>query len=516
MKIGIDVGGTNTDSVLIDGKKVVASVKATTSKDVLQGITNSLQKLFTQASSEDVELVMLGTTHFANALVERKGLSETAVIRFGYPYGNALPPFVNFPEQLKAQIKGPVYMMPGGHEFDGSHISPYDEKQVYEVAKKLQNDNIKAVAISSPFSPVNNEIEQRTADILKAEIPDLAVTISSDIGSVGLLERENAAILNSSLLLTAERIVSALRRSLNEIGLTCPFYLTQNDGTLMNVDYVQRFPVLTISSGPTNSMRGASFLSNTNNALVIDVGGTTTDVGVLINGFPRPAANITEIAGVRTNFRMPDVFSLGLGGGTNVRFNDQHLPIIGPKSSGSQIHKDAYIFGGRTLTMTDIVVAAGYQQIGDARNVPLTKNAAHDILQHARDMLSVTLDKMKPSREEIPAILVGGGAIIFNDITEGVSEVIRPEHASVANAIGAAISQIGGEVDQVISLENLSRAEAVEQVKEQAIEQAIHAGAEPRSVEIVEFSETPLAYLPGNASRFSVKAVGNLKEGQIQ
>ena len=91
-------------------------------------------------------------------------------------------------------------------------------------------------------------------------------------------------------------------------------YLSQNDGTLMTMEHARRYPILTIACGPTNSIRGASYLSRRDDAIVIDVGGTTTDLGVLSHGFPRESGVAVTIGGVRTNFRMPDLVSVGLGG----------------------------------------------------------------------------------------------------------------------------------------------------------------------------------------------------------
>src|SRR5205823_9911305 len=141
-------------------------------------------------------------------------------------------------------------------------------------------------------------------------------TLSSDIGRIGLLERENAAILNACLGQLARETVTAFRQAIADLGITAPLYITQNDGTLMSADYAEQYPVLTFASGPTNSMRGAAFLSGVRDAVVVDVGGTTSDVGVLRHGFPREASTEVEIARVRTNFRMPDIVSFGLGGGS--------------------------------------------------------------------------------------------------------------------------------------------------------------------------------------------------------
>ena len=143
--------------------------------------------------------------------------------------------------------------------------------------------------------------------------------LSHTVGSLGLLERENATILNASLLTVARRVVNGFRDTLVNLGLDVESFLTQNDGTLMTVEEADRYPVLTVGSGPTNSMRGACALAGLSDALVIDVGGTSADIGILINGFPRESTAAVEVGGVRTNFRMPDLISVGLGGGTIVR-----------------------------------------------------------------------------------------------------------------------------------------------------------------------------------------------------
>ena len=165
------------------------------------------------------------------------------------------------------------------------------------------------------------------------------------------------------------RTVEGFKAALNELQIEAPFYISQNDGTLMNADFAADYPVLTFASGPTNSMRGAAFLSQLKDAIVVDVGGTTTDIGVLQHGFPRVAGLAVDIGGVRTNFRMPDTYSIGLGGGTII----QSDPLkVGPQSVGYRLTEEALVFGGNTLTTTDVIVAAGHEAIGDQSHVVAT------------------------------------------------------------------------------------------------------------------------------------------------
>ena len=161
--------------------------------------------------------------------------------------------------------------------------------------------------------------------------------------------------------------------------------------------FVARYPVLTFASGPTNSMRGAALLAGEKNAMVVDIGGTTSDVGMLLNGFPRESAVSVDIGGVRTNFRMPDVLAIGLGGGSRVREDGAR---IGPDSVGFRLTDDALVFGGETLTATDIAVAAGLADVGDGalvRHMP--KEAVETALSRMHEMVDEAVDRMKMSAE---------------------------------------------------------------------------------------------------------------------
>ncbi len=509
MRIGIDVGGTNTDAVVIDGTNVVTAFKTPTSPDVLEGIERAVRGVLREVDPAEVRAVMLGTTHFANALVQGQRLTPVAVLRLGLPSGAALPPLVDWPDELRQVVEGEVFMLHGGHEFDGREIAPLDEAEVRRAARLVRARGLRVAAVSAVFSPVKDDMERRAAAILAEEVPGLEITLSSSIGSVGLLERENAAVLNATLLPLAEEIVGAFGGALRRLGLDCRFFFTQNDGTLMGQDFARRFPVLTISSGPTNSMRGAAYLSGLKDALVVDVGGTTTDVGVLVGGFPRPAARTVEICGVRTNFRMPDVYSFGLGGGSRV---DPEAGSVGPTSVGYRLTEEARVFGGGTLTATDIAVAGGRASIGDRHLVPVEQAKAAELLRAIDQRVAAVVDRMKPSRLPLPVIVVGGGSILIPDAIEGASEVIRPGHFAVANAIGAAIAQVGGEIDRVFDLEGVSREDILSRARAEAVQRAVEAGAAPGTAQIVDVEEVPLAYLPSRASRIRMKSVGDLEE----
>ncbi|MQA02429.1 MAG: hydantoinase/oxoprolinase family protein [Streptosporangiales bacterium] len=515
MRIGIDVGGTNTDAVYMDGNQVVATTKTATTEDVTSGIVAALRELDRSAAVDmsQVKAVMIGTTHFTNALVEARRLAPTAAIRLGLPATAALPPFTDWPEHLVTAMSGRHYLCHGGVEFDGRAISPLDEDEIREVARDLKSGGARSVAISSVFSPVSADDEIRAAEIVQSELPDVMVSLSHEVGRIGLLERENATIINAALRELAPTILDSLAETVRAAGIPGRLYLSQNDGTLMDVDFARRYPVATFASGPTNSMRGAAFLSGLADCAVVDVGGTTADVGILVKNFPREAGTEVNVAGIRTNFRMPDVISIGLGGGSIVR-QDGNALTIGPDSVGYRLQEKALVFGGDTLTTTDVAVAAGLVDVGDRTRVGhLSAELLAETIATATRMASDVVDRMRTSEDPIPVVAVGGGSFLVPDEFDVASQVHRPEHYAVANAIGAAIAQVGGEVDRVFPVEPGQRGEVVAQAKEEARERAVAAGADPSTVDIIDVDEVPIAYLPGNATRIRVKAVGDLVLG---
>lgn len=516
MRLGIDVGGTNTDAVLVQGRHVCASAKRPTTTDVSSGIVSATRAVMDAAAADasTVETVMIGTTHFTNALVERRGLLEVGVLRLAGAAGSALPPTTGWPDDLKQSVAGLVFQLPGGYEFDGREIAAFDESAVRQAARKLRAAGLQTVAISCVFAPINRAMEERAAAIVKEEIPGVDVTISSALGRIGFLERENATILNAALARLAHHVVTSFAAAFADMGIRAPLYVSQNDGTLISAAAAARYPVLTFGSGPTNSMRGAAFLTGVQDAIVMDVGGTTTDIGALVNGFPRESSIAVDIGGVRTNFRMPDILSLGLGGGTRIHLDAAgRLRAVGPDSVGYRLLEQACLFGGSTLTASDIAVKAGHASFGDVAKVPeLAAGVMQDILAAFRRTFEEGIDRMKTTAVDVPVVLVGGGSILVPKELKGTARVLRPEHAAVANAVGAAIAQIGAEVDRIVAYEKQGRAQVLQSIEREAAERAIAAGADPRTVRLVDVEEIFLSYLPGNTAQLRAKVVGDLME----
>ena len=513
-KLGIDVGGTNIDAVLIDSDlNVVAEVKNPTSGNVFEGIMGAVQALLdkTQIDRSQIGQAMLGTTQCTNAIVERKHLAKIGLLRIGAPATTGVLPMVDWAEDIQFICEKSAIIR-GGFEYDGKELAPLDEEAARAFFTELRG-KVQSIAISCVFSTVRADYEIRAAEICREVMgEDVHISISSEIGSMGLIERENATILNAALYKVAERFTEGFAYSLAQEGVTnAEIYLSQNDGTLMTMEYARRYPILTVACGPTNSIRGASYLSRLDNAIVIDVGGTTTDLGVIQNGFPRESGVAVTIGGVRTNFRMPDVYSIGLGGGSIVRERPDGSVTVGPDSVGYEITKKALVFGGDTLTATDVAVRLGMAQVGDPEKVKhIDEDLARRAMSTIRELMEESIDVMKVSSDDLDVILVGGGSIILPEKLTGARSVTKPAFFGTANAIGSAISKVSGTYEALINYDELPREQALEKAKREAVDMAVSAGAIRETVEIIEVEDVPLAYYPGNTCRVKVKAAGEL------
>ncbi|KAL1902749.1 hypothetical protein Sste5346_001193 [Sporothrix stenoceras] len=523
--IGVDVGGTNTDAVLLNPAKsgaeaVIASYKATTGADVTTGIEEAIRVLLKDASVQpsQVASLMIGTTHLINAVVERDAsrLSKVAVLRLtSQGYLQYTPPFIDFPTDLKNIMNGYQGTLSGGVQIDGTLIAPVNEEEVLKEAEAIKARGLRSVAVLGVYSPMDKKFaqEEHVRRVLqKALGDDVDIVCSKEIAGVGVLARENATILNASIMRFAKRTIRGFKRAMRGLNLTCPLYLTSSSGQLLSADEAARFPIQIFSSGPTNSIRGASFLSSNNSAsesrFVVDIGGTTSDVGVLLpNGFPRLAGSVAEIGGVKVNFALPQVESIGLGGGSMIHVTDNNRITIGPESVGQALRQKALCFGGDTLTTTDIMVAAGKAKMsGTDVKVPevaeATVAAARLKMKH---MLEDHVDRMKTSPEACHILLVGGGAFLCPEELEGVATIEVPSFANVANAVGAAVAEIGAASEAVVDM--VDREKALEDVKADVIEQAVARGAREGYVRVIEEEVAGLPYMEGKF-KVAVKVAG--------
>lgn len=517
-KIGIDVGSTHTDAVIIDeNNNVLVADKTVTTPDVTSGIINALNKALSKfgGSKDDVEAVMFGTTHVINAIVQRRGLGRVGIIRIGSPATLAIEPMLDWPSDLRDAVNGGTFIVSGGHEYTGEEISTLDEEAVKRALEAFRENNINLIAVTSVFSTVNPSHELAVKQIAEKIAPDLQVIMSHEIATLGLLERENATILNAATIPVIKRAVESLKQALENLGLShAMMYFAQNDGTTAHSSFIERFPIFTVVAPISNSLRGAYVLTQIKNAIVADTGGTTSNIGALVNGYPREALEV-EISGVKTNIRAPDIIAIGLGGGTIIRGNPESI-LVGPVSVGYRLTEEGICWGGNTLTATDIAVALGYMNIDDERCRGERVMSFYDraLLEKAYEkmleMLIDGLDKIKTSPNPETIILVGGGSLMWPKSLPIASEVIRPDYAQYANALGAATALVGATVEKAFSYESVSRSDAIRYTVEEAKKKAVEAGANPATLEVGEVEEIAMPYLPGNAVKIRVKVIGKL------
>lgn len=511
VRIGVDVGGTNTDAVIVSDNTVLASHKTLTTENVSSGIITAITDVLKAGDvpASAIQAVMIGTTHFINAILQRKNLQKVAAIRLCLPAASGLPPFIDWPADLVAALGGQYYLLKGGYEVDGREISPLDEKGLLKAIADIRQKNISSIAVSCVFSHVNCQMEKRAAEIIRNELPGADVSLSHHIGRLGLLERENSAILNASLTHLAREVEASLATVLENLDIKAPMFVCENDGTLMLKEHAMCYPVMTFASGASNSIRGAAFLAKKKNAVVADIGGTTTDIGILVDGFPHEAMTTIDIGQVRTNFSMPDLLSIALGGGSVVHVRPEL--DIGPDSLGRLLHQQGLAFGGSTMTLTDVAIAKQNLSIGDnsfIKNIDM--KLVDDVIKRMHQYLDDSIEQVKFTRDLLPLVLVGGGSILISEKLDSVSEIIIPEYADVANAVGAAIGDISGVFEHIVDFEKIPREKALARAKNEAIKHAIKGGACADTVAIIEVQEIPLSYLPGKPVRVRVKAVGKL------
>ncbi|MEM2686965.1 MAG: hydantoinase/oxoprolinase family protein [Thermoproteota archaeon] len=517
--MGVDVGSTHTDSVVVNVRgELLYAAKAVTTPDITSGVSKAMELVMAKGvNPADIGAVMFGTTHTLNAIIERRRLAKVAVIRIGLPATKAIEPMLDWPQELRVAVNGGLYIIPGGHEYTGEIISELDESQVKNIAREIKSKNVRYAAVTSVFSPVNPEHENIVRQILMEENPGMFVTVSHEVGTLGMLERENSTILNCAIMPVMKGAIESISRSMKQLGIDAPLYLTQNDGTVMSSEHALKYPIFTVATGASNAIRGAFVLTGIKDAVVCDMGGTTTNVGVLVKGFPRESSQEVVIGGVRTNFRMPDIVSVGCAGGSIVKIADNKVVDVGPESVGYRLTEQGVAWGGDILTATDVALALEKMNIEDtnidrSRVIKLYKpylNSAYElIVKKVED----AIDRIKTSAEPVPVILVGGGSLMLPQKLTGASVVYRPEGAQYANAIGAATAFVGAVVDKAYSYEHVNRKDALADAEKEAKNKAVLAGADPATVEVVDVEEIAMPYLPGNAVRIRVKAVGRLRK----
>jgi N-methylhydantoinase A/oxoprolinase/acetone carboxylase beta subunit len=328
--LGIDTGGTYTDGVLFDplARKVVRSDKVLTSHhDLKICIHQVLQRLLVEDGSPtagQVAMVSLSTTLATNAIAEGRR-RPVGLLLLGYD-----PQLVKT-FKFDGQFGTPHFVyVSGRHDLSGMEQVALDETGV-EQAVNLLGNQVDAIAIASYAGPVNNDHEQRATRIVSS-ISDLPVVqahhLSSELDSI---RRATTASLNASLLTNAQEFLVAVSHMLLDFGVHCPVLVVRGDGSLAGLDFARQRPVEIIHSGPATSAIGGQFLAGVSSALVLDIGGTTTDLAMIENGRVKIEPRAATVGNYRTCVRTVQVRSIGLGGDSLIRFDHLRNLQIGPE-----------------------------------------------------------------------------------------------------------------------------------------------------------------------------------------
>ncbi len=386
----------------------------------------------------------LSASHSMSAVLEQRAVSRVAVVRIGWPLTGALPPLSTWPAELRRAVSAGVSTVAGGVEYDGRMSAPLDETAIARFLHSVAGE-ADAVAIAGVFSPIDPGHELAAAAVVQRELGrEVSISLSHEIGSLGLLGRENATVLNAALTRAAGKIGDELRAALAHESMDAEPFFAQNDGSVMALEHALRFPVLALGGRAAAGMRGAAYLSGVGDAVVVSVGASSAAVGVLVNGYPRETDVPPEVEGIRMDFRAPSV--------------------------------------------AEIPVGAGGQEFVTALHGAIARTWG--------------------APAALPLVVVGEGSDLVPEEVPGISEVMRPAEGDVACAIGMTIAPVSGQADVIYADRGAPWARTVQEARSLAIGRAVVAGADPRRVDVVEVTELPLFSLLDPAIRVRVRASG--------
>lgn len=504
--LGMDTGGTYTDGVILnrDTKQVLCRAKAlTTPENLAIGIENCIQKLPFSCWHE-IEQVSLSTTLATNAIVEGNGCRVGLIVLGKRPQGR-IPAEICVELDARVDIRGGIRERLDAAELDAALLS--------------LRGRCDAVAVSGYASVRNPAHELQTAQRVR-EALGLPVVCGHELtAALGFYERTVTAVLNARLIPIIHRLIRAVKQVIAQRGIRAPVLVMRGDGSLMRADYAAERPVETILSGPAASVMGARFLSGRNDCLVVDMGGTTTDIACLKNGECEVSDEGAQLAGWRTKVRALKICTFGLGGDSAIHFQLDGTILVGPQRVIPICRaQDA---GENTgLTPTDVLHAAGRYCVWDSARARTGIELAAERLAEPPERFVRKLQRVIAAQlaaycregiqnfgEETIPMLVGVGAPAKAWLTDAAQQigmpVCIPPYAEVANAVGAAIGQIresaqalirpnrvnqtyllytGQERLRVQTLEEARRL-GMQAIRTQAAQKAEHAGAAACSIQ---------------------------------
>ena len=462
--LGMDTGGTYTDGVIFDkdsGEILEKAKTLTTKNDYCICIGNCLDKL-SEDMLKKVKVVCLSTTLATNAVVEGKDCKTELLIMGKMPCGR-LP-------------SAKTYMIKGKMDIQGRVIHDIDLDQIDFVSENL-DPYTEAVVISGYASVRNPQHEISVRERIQSKINIPVVCAHEISGALGFYERTVTAVLNGKLVPILKRLIWDTKEMLRDRGISAPLMIVKGDGSFISADVAQNRPIDTLLSGPAASVKGAMFLSGIDNGVFADMGGTTIDIACLDNGKVKVSSDGASIAGWRTRVCAIDIYTKGLGGDSLIRMDKLGNIKFGPEKvtpicMTSQLKNGDLLVdtAGAGFTPTDMAHIKGIYDKWDREiSVQYLKDLAYKMGIKAQVLYKKIEDAFYDS---IYDALVESGKYKKGDIVIGIGapampwmpfvaerkgiDIRIPEHAEVANAIGAATGNVEETTDVVIRKDSVT------------------------------------------------------------
>jgi N-methylhydantoinase A len=466
MLIGIDVGGTTTDAVIVDGSKVVKTAYVPTDHDnLLKCLLGAIDELVLGIDTSKIERVVLSTTLITNMIAEGK-TDPVALVLIPGPGTNP-----------KDYALGESIILDGAIDFRGKEIERLREPQIKEAAAQIRGQGLSRVAVVGKFCQRNHAHELKVSEILAAALPGSKIEMGHKVsGQLNFPRRAATTMLTAATKDSYERFAKDVARALKERKISAPVYILKADGGTLPLDKSVQMPVETIFSGPAASIMGVLALTEPGEScVVVDIGGTTTDLALILSGKPLLSAKGARVGSLLTQVRAFAVKSIAIGGDSAVAVCCQN---DGGEGNGGSLavgpHRDGppLCMGGNGPTPTDALRVLGLSQIGDAAKAEkamqivaqglgcTAKEAAQKVVDAVVDKIVFEVNEMFREWEQEPAyrvweimkreslsaqsvVGVGGGAPTLVPLVAarlGAAAIV-PEYAPVANAIGAAVAR---------------------------------------------------------------------------
>ena len=337
--LGVDTGGTFTDAVIVDldDNTVVAKRKSpTTHHDLSIGLGNSVRAVFESCDirPEDISLVGISTTLATNSILEGHG-GEVGLILIGW---NPLEP-VHFGEKNQVFVKG-------GCDSRGQPVAPMSKAEVTEAIRKV-SEGVDAIAISGLFSIANSSQEKKVKE-LAIEMTGLPVIAGHELSAaMGIDLRAETAVLNGKLISIVSKFFDDVERTFKEVGVKAPIMVYKGDGSVMTIDNARIYPIETILSGPAASAMGGMMLSGYEDCLMVDIGGTSTDIAIMEGGFPQIQFEGASVGKWRTRVKAVDMSTVALGGDSKVSLDGTRFKLgpdrVIPLCTYAETHPDLVV-----------------------------------------------------------------------------------------------------------------------------------------------------------------------------